>query len=139
MWMACCSPASGSPPAARTEASGRMKMAPRRLSIAKKMPTIPTVTGTSRERRTAGPEVMQAISVDDVCDACEQILDRAVRGADASSGGPGDPALAPSIAAWSIVHGFARLALEGAFGGSPDDAAEAAKHLLPRMLDHLDV
>lgn len=67
------------------------------------------------------------------------ILDRAVRGADASSGGPGDPALAPSIAAWSIVHGFARLALEGAFGGSPDDAAEAAKHLLPRMLDHLDV
>jgi len=32
------------------------------------------LTGTSRERRTAGPESMEAISIDDVCGACEQIL-----------------------------------------------------------------
>ncbi|MGD9723854.1 MAG: glycosyltransferase family 9 protein [Pirellulales bacterium] len=34
------------------------------------------MTGASRERRTAGPEVMQSINVDDVCTACEQILQR---------------------------------------------------------------
>lgn len=32
--------------------------------------------GTSRQRRTAGPESMEAISVDDVCAACETILGR---------------------------------------------------------------
>jgi lipopolysaccharide heptosyltransferase I len=35
------------------------------------------VEGTSRQRRAAGPESMEAISVDDVCAACEQILERA--------------------------------------------------------------
>jgi heptosyltransferase I len=34
------------------------------------------LTGTSRERRTAGPESMEAISVDHVTEACDQILDR---------------------------------------------------------------
>jgi len=34
------------------------------------------IQGTSRERRTAGPESMEAISIDDVCQACDQILDR---------------------------------------------------------------
>ncbi|MBI3836501.1 MAG: glycosyltransferase family 9 protein [Planctomycetia bacterium] len=34
------------------------------------------LTGTSRQRRTAGPESMEAISVDHVTEACDQILDR---------------------------------------------------------------
>ena len=34
------------------------------------------VSGTSRQRRTAGPESMEAISVEDVYVACEQVLDR---------------------------------------------------------------
>jgi lipopolysaccharide heptosyltransferase I len=32
--------------------------------------------GSSRERRQAGPESMQAISIADVCEACEQVLAR---------------------------------------------------------------
>lgn len=35
------------------------------------------LTGSSRQRRTAGPESMEAISVDNACAACEQILGRA--------------------------------------------------------------
>jgi AcrR family transcriptional regulator len=65
------------------------------------------------------------------------ILDRAVRGPNAGPSEPGDLAPAPSIAAWSMVHGFARLALDGAFGveaGAPERAADA---LLPLVLDHL--
>jgi hypothetical protein len=34
------------------------------------------LTGRSRDRRSAGPESMQAISVDDVCHACDVALDR---------------------------------------------------------------
>jgi ADP-heptose:LPS heptosyltransferase len=34
------------------------------------------LTGTSRDRRGAGPESMEAISVKDCCAACEQILTR---------------------------------------------------------------
>jgi ADP-heptose:LPS heptosyltransferase len=34
------------------------------------------LAGSSREKRTAGPESMEAISVDDACAACEQILAR---------------------------------------------------------------
>lgn len=30
--------------------------------------------GTSRQRRTAGPESMEAISIEDVCKACDQVL-----------------------------------------------------------------
>ncbi len=36
------------------------------------------VTGSSRERRGAGGESMAAISSEDVCQACDQILDRAI-------------------------------------------------------------
>jgi AcrR family transcriptional regulator len=67
------------------------------------------------------------------------ILDSAVRGPDAAPSEPGDLAPAPSVAAWSMVHGFARLALDGVFGsdaGAPERAADA---LLPLVLDHLAV
>lgn len=66
-------------------------------------------------------------------------LDRITREAGAPSAGPGDPALAPSIAAWSLVHGFARLAIDGVFGAEPDAAEAAAQSLLPLVLDHLRV
>lgn len=67
------------------------------------------------------------------------ILDEAVRGERATTGGAGDLSAAPSIASWSIVHGFARLALDGVFGTEPGAAARAADDLLPLVLDHLDV
>jgi lipopolysaccharide heptosyltransferase I len=35
------------------------------------------IKGTSRDRRTAGPESMQAIAIEDVCHACDRILERA--------------------------------------------------------------
>jgi hypothetical protein len=53
--------------------------------------------------------------------------------------GPADLDAAPSIAAWSMVHGFARLARDGAFGSEPGAAERAAERLLPHVLDHLGV
>jgi AcrR family transcriptional regulator len=65
------------------------------------------------------------------------ILDRAARGRPA---GPGEQAEIPAaIAAWSIVHGFARLALDGAFGEEEGAAERAARDLLPQVLEHLSV
>jgi AcrR family transcriptional regulator len=66
-------------------------------------------------------------------------LDRRVRGEGASRSGSSDPAAAPSFAAWSMVHGFARLAIDGAFGEGPDAAEQAVGALLPLVLDHLCV
>ena len=66
-------------------------------------------------------------------------LDGVTRGAGAPSSGPNDPALAPSIAAWSIVHGFARLAIDSAVGAGPDAPETAAWSLLPLVLEHLRV
>lgn len=66
-------------------------------------------------------------------------LDRAVRGAEASPPPDWNAAMAPSIAAWSIVHGFARLAADGVFGAEPEAVERAVEALLPRVLDHLDV
>lgn len=66
-------------------------------------------------------------------------LDRAVRGEAAPRDGPHDPRTAPSIACWSIVHGFARLAIDGAFGTEPGAAERAGEALLPLVLDHLAV
>lgn len=67
------------------------------------------------------------------------VLDQAARGPGAPFSGPLDPALAPSTAAWSIVHGFARLAIDGAFGPEPDAAERAAQVMLPLVLDRLQV
>jgi AcrR family transcriptional regulator len=68
-----------------------------------------------------------------------ELLDHAARGPGMPHSGPLDPALAPSTAAWSIVHGFARLAIDGAFGPEPDAADRAAQIMLPLVLDHLQV
>lgn len=67
------------------------------------------------------------------------VLDRVTRGEGAPSSGSTDPVLAPSIAAWSLVHGFARLAIDGAFGAEPDSAARATEALLPLILDRLEL
>jgi hypothetical protein len=47
--------------------------------------------------------------------------------------------MAPSIACWSMVHGFARLAIDGTFGMDSDAAERAAGALLPAVLNHLSV
>ncbi|HEX8668930.1 MAG TPA: TetR-like C-terminal domain-containing protein [Allosphingosinicella sp.] len=67
------------------------------------------------------------------------LLDRAVRGEGAVHCGPADPAVAPSIACWSMVHGFARLAIDGAFGTEPQAADHAADAMLAAVLDQLKV
>lgn len=66
-------------------------------------------------------------------------MDRLVRGEDADELEHGDPRMAPSIACWSIVHGFARLAIDGTFGLGLDAAKRAADALLPAILRHLSV
>lgn len=61
-------------------------------------------------------------------------LDRLVRGENAISLDHGDPRLAPSIACWSLVHGFARLAIDGAFGLERRALDQALDQLLPAVL-----
>jgi AcrR family transcriptional regulator len=67
------------------------------------------------------------------------IHDKTVRGANAPPAAPLDPALAPSIASWSIVHGFALLAMDGVFGTDEGAAERAAEQMLPLVLQHLIV
>jgi AcrR family transcriptional regulator len=75
----------------------------------------------------------------DAGDRAFAILDRAARPEQRPSAGTSDVALAPSIAAWSIVHGFAGLAREGVFGTEPGAREQAVEALLPRVLDHLRI
>lgn len=70
-------------------------------------------------------------------DRAFEVLDRVTREGGVPSSGATDPVLAPSIAAWSLVHGFARLAIDGAFGAEPDSADRAAQSFLPLILDRL--
>ena len=67
------------------------------------------------------------------------ILDTSVRGQGAPGDGSMDVRFAPSIAAWSLVHGFVRLAIDGAFGLDEGAAEQAAETMLPAMLEHLSV
>jgi AcrR family transcriptional regulator len=66
------------------------------------------------------------------------LLDRAVRGREGAAQAPGEPDTAPSIACWAMVHGFARLAIDGGFGTAPGAAEAAVEGLLPAVLDRLD-
>jgi AcrR family transcriptional regulator len=63
-------------------------------------------------------------------------LDRLVRGENAPRLEKGDPGMAPTIACWSLVHGFALLMIEGAFGGG-EHMNRAVSALLPAVLKHL--
>jgi len=67
------------------------------------------------------------------------MLDRVVRGEEGVERGQHDPSVAPAIAAWAMVHGFARLALDGAFGTAPADAERVVRDLLPAVLEHLRI
>lgn len=65
-------------------------------------------------------------------------LDRCLRGEDAElPDDDTDPALVPSYAVWSLVHGYTTLALEGAIDSSSRDPL--ASDLLPAMLDLLNL
>lgn len=67
-----------------------------------------------------------------------RVLDQAVRG-EATSELVGDVSLAPTIAAWSLMHGFSALAIDQAFFA--DDPAELAQleALLDAVFSNLDV
>ncbi|MEV0843204.1 TetR/AcrR family transcriptional regulator [Actinocatenispora sera] len=64
-------------------------------------------------------------------------LDRGLRGTDTQLPEDTDPALVPSYAVWSLVHGYTILALEGAIDSNARDPL--ASDLLPAMLALLDV
>jgi AcrR family transcriptional regulator len=87
---------------------------------------VPLLDMNDPERRRAGNRAFAA-------------LDHLVRGRDAPQLEQGDPGMAPSIACWSMVHGFARLAIDGTFGMDSDAAERAAGALLPAVLNHLSV
>ena len=67
------------------------------------------------------------------------ISDRVVRGDDAAPALPDDPLLAPTIACWSMVHGFVALIIDGAFFAQPPDTAQKLNVLLDATLGHLDL
>jgi AcrR family transcriptional regulator len=64
-------------------------------------------------------------------------LDRLVRGVKAPKLKKGDRGMAPTIACWSMAHGFAQLAIDGTFGTGSDAARRALRALLPAVLEHL--
>lgn len=68
-----------------------------------------------------------------------EMLDAVVRADQPPIADPLDPALAPTVAAWSLVHGFAKLAVEDVFGGDPGTRQRAAAALLPAVLASLDI
>lgn len=67
------------------------------------------------------------------------ISDRAVRGDEAVIVSPGDPALAPTIACWSMVHGFVALIIDGAFFAPAAGGASALDVILDGILAHLNL
>ena len=48
-----------------------------------------------------------------------------------------DPALAPGVAVWSLVHGFSDLAIDGVFGREGDETGRGPEALLCDLLDRL--
>jgi AcrR family transcriptional regulator len=67
------------------------------------------------------------------------ISDRVVRGGDAVMVSPGDPALSPTIACWSMIHGFVALIIDGAFFAREAEAAGALDIMLDATLRHLNI
>jgi AcrR family transcriptional regulator len=61
-------------------------------------------------------------------------LDTLIRGEDTAPQSKNDPAIAPTIACWSLVHGFARLAIDGVFGTDRQAIRRAKTALLPAVL-----
>ena len=67
------------------------------------------------------------------------ISDRVVRGDEATVAPPGIPALAPTIACWSMVHGFVALVIDGAFFAPEAGGPNTLDALLDATLKHLDL
>lgn len=64
-------------------------------------------------------------------------LDRLIRGADAPHIPHDDPAMAATIASWSLVHGYVRLMFDGGLGHQLEAPAALSETLLPAMLNLL--
>jgi AcrR family transcriptional regulator len=62
------------------------------------------------------------------------VFDQAVAAVDRMVEIPLDPVLAPSVALWALAHGFARLAIDGAFGQGEPAIDRAVETLLPAVL-----
>ena len=96
------------------------------------------------QHETALFDLMWRVSLLDLSDAglaaekerAFSCLDRLVRGRDAPSLSHGDPTMAPTIACWSLVHGFSRLLLDEGLGDTGDNSIAT---LLPVLLERLNV
>lgn len=67
------------------------------------------------------------------------MMDKLIRGDEASYTRPDDPQLAPTVACWSIVHGFTMLVLDGASFGPAVDNRVSLKAMLDGLLAQLTV
>jgi AcrR family transcriptional regulator len=65
------------------------------------------------------------------------VLDHRVRGSKAAPIPQTDIEMSKTFACWSLVHGFARMALDDSFGPTPSAASRAADELLPACLNLL--
>ena len=66
-------------------------------------------------------------------------LDRLIRGEDAPPLDKTDARLAPTMVCWAVVHGFARLALDGTFGTTAAAVNRAVSNLLPAVVARIEV
>jgi AcrR family transcriptional regulator len=64
-------------------------------------------------------------------------LDRLLRGDDAQPAPRTDPVMIPTIACWSLVHGLARLALDGALGPLDNVSREAVFNLASTVVPQM--
>ena len=71
-------------------------------------------------------------------DRAFRIIDASVTGVDQFVETPSNPVFAPSVALWSLAHGFARLAIDGAFGQGDAAINHAIEILLPAVLRSAD-
>lgn len=67
------------------------------------------------------------------------VLDKLVRGPSAPSIAHDDPEMAPTIACWSLVHGFACLLINGGSGQESEAQVQLAEVMLPAMLSKLTI
>jgi len=89
-----------------------------------------------RARLDCDDPAYQAVSRRAFATLAAVVADAAVADAPNTPPSDADPRV---LACWSVVHGFARLALDGVFGAGAPAARAAADALLPAVLDCLHV
>lgn len=68
-----------------------------------------------------------------------EMTDRTIRGGGTFPPQPDEPDMSPTIACWSMVHGFTMLVLDGTTFGSASNDPQGQKILLDSLLTQLEI